>query len=149
MSAHHQNGIAEKKIRDVTNNARKMLLHATSRWPSAINISLWPYAVRQAQEVMNSLLYDDKGQSPFELFTDTDVAPQLASFHMFGCPVFALDSRLQNKQAIPRWESRARLGIYLRKSPTHARTVSMVLSTTTGLTSPHFHVIHDNFFETV
>ena len=40
------------------------------------------------------------------------------------------------------------VSIYLGKSPTHARTVSMVLSTTTGLNLPPYHIIHDNFFET-
>jgi hypothetical protein len=31
----------------------------------------------------------------------------------------------------------------------HARNVSLVLNLTTGLSSPQFHVKHDEFFETV
>jgi hypothetical protein len=46
VNAHFQNGIAEKRIRDFTACARTSLLHAMSRWPSAITIHLWPYALR-------------------------------------------------------------------------------------------------------
>src|SRR5210317_1724421 len=40
-------------------------------------------------------------------------------------------------------------GIYLGHSPLHACTVALVLNTRTGLTSPHFHVIIDDHFDTV
>ena len=101
VDAHHQNGIAEKRIRDLTESARKMILHAKSRWPSAINTALWPYTLRQAQELMNSLPYNEDGHSPIETFLGTDIAPQLGNFHVFGCPVFALNPRLQGSQKIP------------------------------------------------
>ena len=149
VSAHHQNGIGEKRIRDLSDTASKMLLHAACRWPSAITTALWPYAVRQAQNVLNTLPFNPSGQSPLEVFSNTDVAPSLDSFHTFGCPVFALDPRLQNHDKIPRWDSRARLGIHLGHSPHHARSVSLVLSTSSGCVSPQFHVLHDDFFETV
>jgi hypothetical protein len=42
VNAHHQNGKAEKKIRDLQDMARSMLLHAKQRWPSAITSNLWP-----------------------------------------------------------------------------------------------------------
>ena len=102
VGAHHQNGIAEKQIRDLAESARKMILYAESRWPSAINTALWPYTLRQAQELMNSLPYNEDGHSPIETFLGTDIALQLGNFHVFGCPVFALDPRLQGSQKIPR-----------------------------------------------
>ena len=40
VGAHHQNDRAEKRIRDLRDSARKMLLHAIFRWPKAINIHL-------------------------------------------------------------------------------------------------------------
>ena len=46
VNAHWQNGIAEKRIRDLTEGARKQLLHATSRWSRAITLNLWPYSLR-------------------------------------------------------------------------------------------------------
>ena len=40
VNAHFQNGQAEKAIRDLSESARKQLLHAQARWPSAIHLSL-------------------------------------------------------------------------------------------------------------
>ena len=40
------------------------------------------------------------------------------------------------------------MGVYLGTSPRHARSVSLILSLSTGLCSPQFHVSHDDFFET-
>jgi hypothetical protein len=40
VNAHHQNGRAEKKIRDLQELARTMLLHARQRWPAAITTNL-------------------------------------------------------------------------------------------------------------
>jgi hypothetical protein len=77
------------------------------------------------------------------------VSPLLKSNHTFGCPVYALQNCLQAGGHLPKWNSRARLGIYLGPSPRHASSVSLVLNLTTGLVSPQFHVKHDDFFETV
>ena len=84
VGAHHQNGVAEKRIRYITEQARKMLIHASSRWPSTITTELWPYAYRQAQEVYNSLPRDIDGNSSIEIFSGCNVAPQLSNFHTFG-----------------------------------------------------------------
>ena len=54
VNAHFQNGIAEKSIQDITEAGRKMLLHAKMRWPRAIDLSLWPYAVSQACHIHNN-----------------------------------------------------------------------------------------------
>eukprot|EP00957_Ditylum_brightwellii_P146384 11145518-Ditylum_brightwellii.AAC.1 len=35
-NSHWQNGISEKRIRDLTDNARRQSLHAQSRWPDEI-----------------------------------------------------------------------------------------------------------------
>ena len=79
-----------------------------------------------------------------------DVAPNLKSFHTFGCPVFALDNRLQANQPVSTsWLPRARLGLNLGQSPRHASNVSLVLNLNTGLVSLQFHVKHDEFFETI
>ena len=55
VGAHHQNGVAEKRIQDLQDCARTMLLHAQRRWPDAVSENLWPYAVRAAAEVNNTL----------------------------------------------------------------------------------------------
>ena len=149
VNAHHQNSRSEKTICDIQEGARKLLLHAKARWPSAITVHLWPYALRHANDVANSLPDRPDGTSPIERYSSATVSPLLRENHIFGCPVFAFDNNLQSNKSHNKWELRARLGIYLERSPRHARNVSLVLSLTTGLVSPQFHVIHDDFFEIV
>ena len=74
----------------------------------------------------------------------------LQDFHTFGCPCYVLDSRLQtNPKGVPKWDPRARLGIYLGKSPAHAGNVALALNPKTGLVSPQYHVLFDDDFTTV
>lgn len=147
--AHHQNGRAEKKIRDVQELGRKQLLHAMTRWPEAITYHLWPYALRNENYIINYLPQNENGVSPIEHFFSTSIQARLKEFHAFGCPVYALHPSLQGTMKIPKWQPRFRISVYLGVSPRHARNVSMILSITTGLVSPQFHVTHDEFFETV
>ena len=50
VGAHHQNGVAERCIQDLTQTARASLAHAAHRNP-AITAHLWPYALRHASFV--------------------------------------------------------------------------------------------------
>ena len=54
VNAHHQNGIAERRIRELQNTTRTMLIHAAKRWPGCITANLWPYALKQACEIHNN-----------------------------------------------------------------------------------------------
>jgi Reverse transcriptase (RNA-dependent DNA polymerase) len=149
VSAHHQNGKAEKRIRDLQDLARTSLLHANQRWPSAVTAQLWPYALRKANDSLNKSVHPKHGNSPMELFTRTKVLPNVSEDHPFGCPAYALDSNLQNQKKINKWACRARMAIYLGPSPHHAQSVGLLLSLRTGLVSPQFHVRYDDSFETV
>ena len=42
VNAHHQNGKAEQRIKDVTEGARNSLLHGAHIWPKAVIPLLWP-----------------------------------------------------------------------------------------------------------
>ena len=53
VGAHHQNGIAEKRIGDLQRRATTLLLHAQRRWPDAINTHLWTYAIRAENDSRN------------------------------------------------------------------------------------------------
>ena len=147
--AHHQNGRAEKRIRDLQDKARTMLMHAKARWPRAVSTWLWPHALRTANDVRNSLPLPSTGVSPMEEFAKAKVSPKIKCHHAFGCPVFALDSRAASSKQLPKWEPRSRLGLYLGLSPKHASTVGLVLNIETGLVSPVFHASYDDFFETL
>eukprot|EP00978_Attheya_sp_CCMP212_P015226 scaffold39205_cov33-Attheya_sp.AAC.1 len=69
VNAHWQNGIAEKKIRDLTEQARTILLFAQNRWPVAVSIHLWPYALRSANDSLNHAPRLADKVIPVEAFT--------------------------------------------------------------------------------
>ena len=50
VGAHHQNGVAESRIRVLQDLTRAQLAHAAHRWPTAISANLWPYAMRVAND---------------------------------------------------------------------------------------------------
>jgi hypothetical protein len=148
VNAHFQNGIAEKAIRDIQEQARKQLLHARSRWPEVIHLALWPYALRMAVHLHNTVPSLADGRSPLEVFASLAVGSKMRDNHTFGCPVFALQNALAAGNTIPKWSPRARLGFNLGPSPSHARNVALVLNLSTGLVSPQYHCRFGDFFET-
>jgi len=61
VNAHFQNVNTEKKIRDLQDVARNSILHAIRKWPSMTTEKLWPYAMRHANDVNNSV--PNKGET--------------------------------------------------------------------------------------
>lgn len=134
VNVQFQNGIAEKKLRDLSEMARKQLLHAKARWSSAIHLCLWSFALRNAAYIQNSMpSAHNNGLSPIEIFSRATVSPNMKRHHTFGCPVFALDNNLQSGKSLPHWNARSRIGINLEHSPGHSSSVPLVLNTTTGI----------------
>jgi hypothetical protein len=111
VGAHHQNGRAKKRIRDLQDMARTSMIHANRNWPDAINAHLWPYALRHANECMNITPFPDESDTPLEKFTRTKVLPNHRDIHPFGCPAYALDGHIQSGRRAPKWGIRARLAI--------------------------------------
>ena len=127
-----------------------MLIHANRRCPTAIDTHLWPYAIHMANDILNSTPDIKRRFTPIKAFSGTkSVATNPKHFYHFGCPVYVLSNTLQAGQKIKKWSERSRVGIYLGPSPQHARTVALVLSLTTGLASPQFHVRMDSTFQTM
>jgi hypothetical protein len=151
VHAHHTNGMAEKRIRDLQDLARAMLLHANSKWNTHITANLWPYAIRMANEVLNSTPCPqlETRQTPQQVFDRTKVLPNPKHFQPFGCPVYVLATPLQAGMSYHKWKERARVGIYLGPSPLHGRNIALVLDPGTGLVSPQHNVRFDSNFDTV
>jgi hypothetical protein len=122
VNAHFQNGKAERRIRTLQEIARTQLLHAKSKWPIAITSNLWPYAVRNAADIMNDSIANDEISTRIEKFSDMEIRPNINHHHHFGAPTYVLDNALQAGQKISKWSPRARIGIYLCKSSKHARS---------------------------
>jgi hypothetical protein len=149
VNAHFQNGVAERRIRELQNHARTMLIHASNRWPSAITTNLWPYALRMANDILNDTPNLVTSKIPTNHFTRSNIAVNPKHYHTFGCPMYMLDTDLQSGKRINKWSDRSNVGIHLGRSSQHARTVHLVLSLTTGLLSPQFHLKVDDKFETL
>ena len=81
VGAHHQNGVAERRIRDLTEHARTMLLHAAHRWPKAINVHLWPYALRLAAHIRNHVPRESEGGIPIQTFSGTSAQNKVFTKH--------------------------------------------------------------------
>ncbi len=89
-NAHFQNGIAERKIRDLQDRARTMIVHAKHHWPDAITSNLWPYALRLANEGSRCIPILD-GKNPVQLFTSQNFQMSTHQhLHPFGCPIYVL-----------------------------------------------------------
>ena len=150
VGAHHQNGIVERLIMELTYGARTNLLHAQRRWPKAVGTILWPFAWKDFERRYNELRLDEDGRSALNRFSGSDVRSDLRDFHPFGCPVFVLEESLQGHiGSVPKWDPRARVGVYLGRSPSHASSVALVLNPRTLHVSPQFHVVFDDEFSTV
>ena len=149
MSAHFQNGIAERCIRDLQEQTRTSMLYAMNKWRKMVIINMWPYAMRHANDVANATPRKGQELSPLELFSMVQIAPKLCHFHAFGCPTYMLDNAMQSGQGAPKWKERSRLGVYLGPSPNHALSIALVMNPRTGHVYPQFHIKFNDFFETV
>jgi hypothetical protein len=149
VNAHFQNGIAERQIRTLQDHARTMLMYATKRWPEAIDIALWPYALKHANDILINLPTSESSKSPLEQFAKSPMKVDVRQWHTFGCPAYILNNSLQAGHKIPKWNPRTRLGIYLGRSPMHASTVALIQHKDTGMVSPQFHTTMDDNFDSV
>ena len=113
VNAHHQNGIAERNIRTVSDMSRAMMLHASLKWKNGIDSSLWPMAVNYATYVFNHLP-SHNGLAPVDLFTGSQLPRhRLLDIHTWRCPIYVLDPTLQSGKKLPRWQPRSRRGFSL------------------------------------
>ena len=149
VGAHWQNGIVERYIGVITTMARKYLLHAQSLWSSVITAELWPYCVQQAVNFHNVCIREDREYCPFALFTGEDPPFIMNDFHVWGCPVYVTDKRVQDSNHIGRWEHRSRQCVYVGHSRDHGNNVYLVWDPVTKHVSPQYHLIFDDKFTTV
>jgi hypothetical protein len=148
VNAHHQNGISERRIGDLTNHTCAMLIDAHHHNPY-IKDTLWPFALGLASGQDRILPCKANHMSPIEKFSGMSIRPRTSHFHPFGSPTFVLSSPLQAGNSQPKWDDRARVGCYLGKSPQHTTSVHLILHPTTGHVSPQFHCVFDDNFETL
>ena len=151
VGAHFQNGKSERHIRTICALARAMMIHSALHWPDSHNLDQWPMAMDHAVWIWNNLPSEGDGISPEEKFT-RQKAPNynhLRAAHVWGSPCYVLDPKLQDGHKIPKWSPRSRQGQFLGYSKEHASTVGLVRNVRTGRITPQFHVLYDDYFQTV
>ena len=151
VGAKWQNGAAEGAISIVSSRARTMMIHAALHWPEVEDAALWPLAVQHASYLYNHTPNRESGIAPIEVYSRTLSDDQaLRNSHTWGCPTYVLESRLTTAGGkIPKWSPRSRQAQYVGVSPVHAETVGLVRNLDSGYISPQFHVVYDDWFETV
>jgi hypothetical protein len=95
VGSHHQNGIAERRIKSFGKDARTMLAHGQHLWPEVISKSLWPFAYKAACRAHNNFKLDDQGISPEEKLSGIRTMQVIKNEHPLFCPVFSLAKKLQ------------------------------------------------------
>ena len=126
VGAHFKNGIAEAAIKQLTEKASKILIHAKHQWPEVIQPCLWPFALKQAEFNLNNFRLGKSGKSRAKTFSAMHNKINISHYCMFGCLLYVLDARLQGASFIPKWDERVRVGAYVRRSPIHAENVSLI-----------------------
>ncbi len=111
VNAHFQNGKAERRIRTLQDIARTQLLHAIRKWPLAITTHLWPYAITNVANILNDIPAKGTTKSRLQLFSGSPIDPNIKHHHHIGIPVYVLNEEMQSGKKIPKWASRARVGI--------------------------------------
>ena len=87
VGAHVQNGIAEAAIKQLTEKARKMLIHAKHQWPKVIQPCLWTFTLKQTELNLNNLRLGKSGKLRAETFSAMHNKINIRHYHTFGCPV--------------------------------------------------------------
>jgi hypothetical protein len=149
VGGHWQNGVAERYIGVLTQTARTILLHAMANWPGVVTEEFWPFALRHACTFHNASINPDSMLSPHTLFTGNAVPWRMKDFKVFGCPVFVLDKKLQDGDALAKWKSRSWVGVYVGHSLAHSGNVPVIYNPYTTHITPQFHVVFDEQFTTV
>ena len=110
VDAHHQN-YSERQIQTILNMSRAMLIHFALHWPQVTDTNLWPFAVDHATYIWNNIPGREASlrMSPKELFTGLKYQNHnhRQRLHMFGCPIYVLEPKLQDAKEFPKWKRRS------------------------------------------
>ena len=152
VGTQHQNARAERSIQTIMSSARHFMLHVALHWSECHvdDVALWPFAVKHAAWIHNRLPNRVTGLTAIEMLTSAKADHrELMRSHVWGCPVYVLDPKLQSGQKIPKWNKRSRLGQFLGFLEEHSSLIANVRHLRTGHVSPQYHCAYDDLFQTV
>ena len=93
--AQHQNGVAERAIKTVSEATRTIMLHAALRWPEVYDPTLWPMAMQYAIDILNEVPRGNMSLCPEEVFSrSVGSHSRLLNAQAWGCPAYVLEPKL-------------------------------------------------------
>jgi len=113
VGVQHQNARAERAIQTIMYTARKFMVHTSFHWSDrgVDDISLWSFTVKHAAWLYNRVPNRSSGLLPMELLTKSKSNQRdLLHSHVWGFPMFLLETKLQDDQKLPKWNRRSRMG---------------------------------------
>ncbi len=115
IGGHHQNGIAEQKIKELTLGAQTLLLHAKQMLPDYISTITWPFALKCCKDWLNNLTHCADSRTPYQTIAGLKSSKIiLSNFYTFGCLCYVLDHCLQSGNGtILKCEPHTQMGIYV------------------------------------
>ena len=128
------------------------MVHTALHWAEdgAAELNLWSFAIDYAAWLYNRIPQRLSGITPIEMITQNKSDHRdLMRAHVWGCPVFVLEPKLQSGKKLPKWNKRARMGQFLGFSCEHSSTAALVQNLHTGYVSPQYHLVFDDNFQTV
>ena len=126
------------------------MIHTALRWNDHNKKDLWPLALSYAVHLHNEISLMETCLTPNELWSRSKSSYiAVVQAHLWECPVYVLQLRLQDGEKVPKWQPRSRRGQYMGASLLHANTVGIIRNLRTNKVSPQFHVVYDYLFKTV
>ena len=116
---------------------------------NGIGSNLWPMDTSYATYIYNHIP-NAEDIATYDLFNGTKFTRhKFIYIHMWGCPVYILDTTIQQGCQLPKLQPQSCCRIFVGFSSNNSSDVPLILNPGTGYISPKFHVIFDDSFSTV
>ena len=127
-----------------------MLLYAKMFQSEAITHILQPFAITHSTYLENKLAIRADRRMLLQKLIAIDHEITLRNQYTWRCPVHVLESKVQiSSKGLPKWKTRARIGVYLGRSSVYIGNVAMVLNLSSSYVSLQYHIVFDDDFSLI
>ena len=89
------------------------MIHSSLHWVESgvDDLYFWYFSVKHSVWLYNRVPNKSSGITPMEMLTKKNSNHrELRCSHVWGCPMYVLEAKLQNNQKLSKWNQRSRLG---------------------------------------
>ena len=125
-----------------------MLFHVSFDSSNQADLVICTFSVSHTAYLWNHIPRGDTSLSPIELFSEKCLPLQshLKYLHLWGCPVFVSDLKLQDGPKLLKGIRQACLGKYLGYPSEHSTIIGLVRNLSKCFVSPQFHLVNEVHF---